>query len=49
MVENTPVDYERPEIADYGDLRELTEAASTGAFTDATFGTHTPFNQLTFS
>jgi hypothetical protein len=49
MVENTPVEYEQPEIADYGDLRELTAASSTGNFTDATFGTNTPFSQLTFS
>jgi hypothetical protein len=45
----TQVEYEQPEIADYGDLRELTAASHTGSALDAQFGTHTNFNQLTFS
>ena len=49
MVEDTNVEYEQPEIADYGDLRDLTAAATTGGSLDATFGIHTPFGQLTFS
>ena len=46
---NAQVEYEQPEIADYGDLRELTAAAHTGNATDATFPAHTPFSHLTFS
>jgi hypothetical protein len=49
MVEDKNVEYEQPEIADYGDLRELTAAATTGGSLDASFTVHTPFNQLTFS
>jgi hypothetical protein len=49
MAEDTKVEYEQPEIADYGDLRDLTAAATTGGSLDATFGIHTPFGQLTFS
>jgi hypothetical protein len=46
---NTQIEYAQPEIADYGDLRELTAAAHTGNSTDATFPAHTPFSSLTFS
>ena len=48
--ENSPqIQYERPEVVDYGDLLDLTAAASTGGHTDAAFPTNTPFTQLTFS
>jgi hypothetical protein len=43
------VDYEKPAIADYGDLVELTALQQDGDFTDATFPTHTPKGDLTFS
>ena len=43
------VEYEQPEIVDYGDLRELTAASHTGPYTDATFPAHTPIQNLTFS
>lgn len=43
------IDYEQPEIADYGDLAELTESALTGTMLDATFPSGTPFALLTFS
>jgi hypothetical protein len=49
MAEDTKVEYEQPEIADYGDLRELTAASTTGGSLDAGFPAHTPFGQLTFS
>jgi hypothetical protein len=49
MLENTSVEYEHPEIVDYGDLRELTAAAGTGAALDAAFPAKTPFKSLTFS
>lgn len=41
--------YEAPQVVDYGDLVELTAAASHGSFTDATFPAHTPFGDLTFT
>ena len=46
---STQVEYEQPEIADYGDLRELTAAAHTGGSLDASFPSGTHFNLLTFS
>ncbi len=49
MTENTPAEYEHPEIVDYGDLRELTAAAGTGGALDAAFPAKTPFRFLTFS
>jgi hypothetical protein len=49
MEKDSKVEYEQPHIADYGDLRELTAASSTGGSLDATFPVHTPFAQLTFS
>lgn len=49
MVDEKQFEYEEPQVVDYGDLRELTAASSTGSATDATFPTHTPFAQLTFS
>ena len=41
--------YTKPEISDHGDLTDLTAGLHTGAFTDATFPTHTPMSKLTFS
>lgn len=49
MNHESNVNYEKPMVVDYGELAELTAAQSTGAHTDATFPTNTPFNQLTFS
>jgi hypothetical protein len=44
------VSYENPSIADYGDLVELTAAASPDAdFLDADFPAGTPRDDLTFS
>jgi hypothetical protein len=38
-------EYEQPEIRDYGDLKELTAATSSGTHTDVPSGTPTsPFN-----
>jgi hypothetical protein len=42
-------EYEKPKISDYGDLKDLTAAASTGPATDAAFPPQTPFVDLTFS
>lgn len=35
-------EYEKPEVKDYGDLRELTRAQITGTQTDVPFGTPVP-------
>jgi hypothetical protein len=48
-IEEKKIEYQAPEIVDYGDLTELTAALSTGAHTDASFPSNTPFSQLTFS
>jgi hypothetical protein len=37
-----PAEYEKPQIADYGDLRELTATQSTGTRTDVPKGTPVP-------
>lgn len=48
--EPTPaVEYEKPRISDYGDLKDLTAGLHTGPATDAAFPPHTPFHKLTFS
>ena len=36
------VEYEKPEVKDYGDLRELTAQQVTGSATDVPKGTHVP-------
>jgi hypothetical protein len=36
------VEYEKPEVRDYGDLKELTAATSTGTHTDVPSGTPVP-------
>jgi hypothetical protein len=41
--------YAAPQVIDYGDLVQLTAAASHGAYTDAAFSSHTPVADLTFS
>jgi hypothetical protein len=41
--------YEKPEVIDYGDLKELTERQVIGLKTDKTFPAGTPFGDLTFS
>jgi hypothetical protein len=41
--------YATPQVTDYGDLVELTAAASSGGETDAAFPIHTPFTSLTFT
>jgi hypothetical protein len=43
------VDYQKPMVIDYGEITALTAAASTGSQLDASFPTHTPFTQLTFT
>lgn len=43
------VDYERPEVVDYGDLAELTGGLSSGACLDADFPVGTKAAALTFS
>ena len=35
-------EYIKPEVKDYGDLKELTATASTGTQTDVPKGTHVP-------
>ena len=41
--------YEKPQIADYGGLVELTAGSSDGDMTDAAFPVNTPKRDLTFS
>ena len=36
------LEYEKPEVKDYGDLRELTTTAPTGTHTDVPIGTPVP-------
>jgi hypothetical protein len=36
------VEYEKPVISDYGDLKELTAASATGTHTDVPLGTLVP-------
>jgi hypothetical protein len=48
-IEEKKIEYQAPEIVDYGDLTELTAGLSTGANLDASFPDGTPFSQLTFS
>jgi hypothetical protein len=48
-MEKTTQPYEEPKVEDYGDLKDLTAGSKTGAFTDASFPVHTPFQNLTFS
>lgn len=43
------LEYEKPEVVDYGDLVELTAAGSDGDCLDADFPVGTKKNLLTFS
>jgi len=49
MEHEQTVEYEAPEVVDYGDLVELTAGQSSGDYTDATFPVGTPFRSVTFS
>jgi hypothetical protein len=40
--DKTAVEYEKPEVKDYGDLRELTATAPAGHHTDVPKGTPVP-------
>ena len=40
--EEQTVEYEKPVISDYGDLKELTAQLKTGSQTDVPIGTHVP-------
>lgn len=40
--EKAQVEYEKPEVKDYGDLRELTETNPDGTHTDVPIGTPVP-------
>ncbi len=37
--EETKFEYVKPEVVDYGQLREVTEASATGNTTDVPYGT----------
>lgn len=43
------MDYVKPEIADYGNLTELTAGLSDGEALDQDFAIHTPKKDLLFS
>jgi hypothetical protein len=47
--EPTPVEYEAPEVTDYGKLTDITAAQTSGANLDRTFPAGTPSGDLTFS
>ena len=40
--EEQSVEYEKPVISDYGDLKELTAQLTSGSQTDVPIGTHVP-------
>jgi hypothetical protein len=42
-------EYEKPQVADYGDLEELTLSTGGKNKLDASFPAGTPFGDLTFS
>jgi hypothetical protein len=44
--EETKVEYAKPEVVDYGQLREVTEASALGHTTDVPYGTTTPDNHV---
>lgn len=48
-VSEQAVEYEAPDVVDYGDLVELTAGQASGDFTDQAFPVGTPFRSLTFS
>jgi hypothetical protein len=41
--------YEKPEIVDYGTLTDLTAGQQDGNFTDRDFPVNTPRDEVTFS
>lgn len=41
--------YEKPEVSDYGTLASLTAGTQDGQFTDRDFPVNTPRDELTFS
>ena len=41
-VQTEPSEYTKPEINDYGDLKDLTATAARGTHTDVPFGTPVP-------
>jgi hypothetical protein len=49
MKTEQPSEYEKPSIADYGSLVEVTAASFNGNSTDAIFPAHTPRGSITFS
>jgi hypothetical protein len=49
MEHHDAVEYESPDVIDFGDLVELTAGQSDGEMTDATFPVNTPKRSLTFS
>lgn len=49
MTDNPTIEYEKPQVVDYGDLVELTTQLGEGYCTDADFPARTPVGELTFS
>ncbi|MCP9485216.1 MAG: lasso RiPP family leader peptide-containing protein [Gaiellaceae bacterium MAG52_C11] len=49
MEHEQTVEYETPDVVDYGDLVELTAGTQNGDFLDAAFPAGTPKSDLTFS
>jgi hypothetical protein len=48
-MDDKKIEYEAPEVVDYGDLTELTAGERTGAELDRSFPVHTPQDDLRFS
>ena len=41
--------YTKPDVVVYGNVTDLTQGGTSGAFLDAAYDAGTPFDQLTFS
>lgn len=49
MHNDKPAGYEKPTVADYGEITELTAQQTNGSHLDHTYTGGTPSTQLTFS
>ena len=49
MTQGGQMQYEAPEVVDYGTLTDLTAGQEDGNFTDRDFPVNTPRSEITFS
>jgi hypothetical protein len=47
--DKSTIEYEAPQVVDFGDLVEMTAGQSDGDLTDSSFPVNTPKRDLTFS